>query len=340
MNKHLYLPVLIVTGFLLADAAKAANECRILVRYNSGAFTLEKSRYVYINKNQTKIINQSNLVYIKSLKDNKVKLFIQNPLGQTVTITLAKNKRDPALINYVGAHTLKKAQCLAASGSQSASTPQQLINNLKDSSVPVYQIATKLASIFNKSKSQIAKLLKNASYTGRQVASALKKAFNATQAQVAIALKNAGYTPSQIALALKSVFNAPPQRIAQTLKDLGFNMGIIAKVLKEVHNASASVTARAIKRVFNISIAGAETLAMALKLAGYKLKQVAKALKVELRLTAKMAAKILKKVFRASRAQVKFAMEYAGYSATQITGALEEAFGKTREILHNAIRGT
>lgn len=286
-------PALLALAAVLAAPAWAANECKVEYGYftGSGMSRQDQTQTVNMNAGQTLSVNRSNLNFVRNTGNNKVDVKLEGAANNH--FTLDNNQRNPtAPLFYTTPTTLKSLLCTQGATVSAPSTPQQLVNQLKQAGTSVNQIAQQLKTTFNQTGAQVASLLQAAGYSASQVAAALASAFNATGAQVAIWLKAAGYTGEQVAAALKAQFNA-----------------------------TASQAAAWLKAAFDAT--GAQVAAW-LKAAAYTGEQVAAALKAQFNATAAQAAQWLQSAFSATTQQLAQWLRSAGYTLVQVAQALDQ----------------
>lgn len=329
-------PALLALAAALAAPVWAANECKVEYGYwtGSGINRQDKTETVNLNAGQTLSVNRSNLNFVRNTGDNKVDVKLKGAANNH--FTLDKNQRNPTALFYATPTTLESLLCTHGATVSAPSTPQQLVNQLKQAGTSVNQIAQQLKTTFNQTGAQVAALLQAAGYSASQVAAALASAFNATGAQVAAWLKAAGYTGEQVAAALKAQFNASASQAAGWLKDAfnatgaqvtawlkaaGYTGEQIAAALKAQFNATAAQAAGWLKEAFN---ATGEQVAAWLKAAAYTGEQVAAALKAQFNATAAQAAQWLQSAFSATTQQLAQWLRSAGYTLVQVAQALEQ----------------
>ncbi|MDZ7653698.1 MAG: hypothetical protein U5L03_14685 [Burkholderiaceae bacterium] len=285
-------PALLALAAAAAGPVWAANECKVEYGFftGSGMNRQDQTTTVNMNAGQTLSVNRSNMNFVRNTGSNKVDVTLTGAISNN--FTLDKNQRNPANGFYLTPVTLLKLLCTQGAVVSAPSTPEQLVNQLKQANAGVSQIAQQLKTTFNQTGEQVANLLKAAGYGATQVAAALASAFNATGAQVAAWLKAAGYTGEQVAAALKAQFNATAAQAAGWLKD-----------------------------TFNAT--GAQVAAW-LKAAGYTGEQVAAALKAQFNATAAQTAGWLQSAFNGTTQQLAQWLRGAGYSLVQIAEALDQ----------------
>jgi transcriptional regulator with XRE-family HTH domain len=283
---------LLALAAAIASPAWAANECKVEYGFftGTGPTRQDQTQTVNLNAGQTLSVNRSNMNFVRNTGGNKVDVTLTGAISNK--FTLDKDQRNPSAGFYLTPVTLVSLHCTHGATVSAPSTPEQLVNQLKQANAGVNQIAQQLKTTFNQTGQQVAGLLKAAGYGASQVAAALASAFNATGAQVAAWLKAAGYTGEQVAAALKAQFNATAAQAAGWLKD-----------------------------AFN---ATGEQVAAWLKAAGYTGEQVAAALKAQFNATAAQAAGWLQSAFNATTQQLAQWLRGAGYTLVQVAEALDQ----------------
>jgi len=327
---------LLALAAAIATPAWGANECKVEYGYftGSGPSRQDHTQTVTMNAGQTLGVNRSSMNFVRNTGTNKVDVTLTGALSNK--FTLDKNQRNPGAGPYLTPVTLVSLLCTHGATAAAPSTPEQLVNQLKQANASAAQIAQQLKSTFNQTGQQVANLLKLAGYGTTQVAAALASTFNATGAQAANWLQAAGYTGEQVAAALKAQFNASAAQAATWLKAefnatgaqvaawlqaAGYAGDLVAAALMAQFNASAAQAAAWLKAEFNAT--GAQVAAW-LQAAGYAGDQVAAALKAQFNATAAQAAAWLKSAFNATTPQLAQWLRNAGYTLVQVAQALEQ----------------
>jgi hypothetical protein len=146
------------------------------------------------------------------------------------------------------------------------SSPAEAVVAMKNSGLPVAQIATALQGTFRQSAAQVAALLKTANFTAGEIANALKGTFNSGADAVAAALRAAGFTAEQVAAALASTFNLGAAQAAAVLRAAGFASGEVLKAVRTEFQVAVEAAKEIGETVCNLSGAALE---QALIYAGY-----------------------------------------------------------------------
>ena len=341
----------VVCGHVLA-----ANECKIEYGYHTGS-GLNLSNHVqteFLNINQTKTFNQSQMNYVKNLKDNKVLFSLQG----APNITVDNNVVNPPVGFYLSAVTLKTVKCLNQT-SAAFESPEALIDAFKQTNNSVEQVTNGLKNTFGLGAQQTAQLLKTAGYSPAEIAGAIKTVFNISDQQTIQILKVDGYTGAAVANALKtglnttaqnsanylkSLFGATTSQVAQWLKSAAYPLDDVAQALlnietdpqkilqalKSSFNLSADQIITMLKRINalvtprNCNTTGCKQAAQWLKNIGYALNDVLKSLKTHFNISVQAAYDIAKNIYGQSNAVAQQALAFAGYSAEQISSVIGE----------------
>lgn len=335
--------LLLFTLLIPAMPSFAANECKVQYGYHTGGFTnrVDHVKTEFLNVNQTKTINQSNLNFVQNLKNNKVRIRLEGAVNNN--FTLSKNDRNPTAGFYLTQTKLKTIKCLNQTTEAAFGSPEALITAFKNMNKSANQIAKALKDTFNTNANNVAKLLRQAGFTAQQTAAAIKSQFNASLTQVGGWLKTAGYAGSQVAAALKNAYNATAQQVTSVLKSVynasmsqagqwlraaGYAGSQVAAALKNAYNATAEQVTSVLKSVYNASIT---QVAQWLRAAGYAGAQIAAALQHAYNATAEQVASALKSAFNASITQVATWLKDAGYAYMEAAKALKRVFNATAQ---------
>ncbi len=313
----------------------AANECRIEYGYNTiknNKRTDHKS-YRYINKGQTVTINQNRLNYVKSLRDQHVRFY----LNGASNVTLHKNQVNPPVAYYIGMVKLVKASCLNQGGASQPQTPAILINSMKAAGATVGAIANALKNTFNLSYKQIAQRLKAAGYAAEPVIKMLKNKFNVSAniaggilkdvfnfaiGNAAKVLSRANYAAAQIGASLRATYNASEKQVGQAMKQAGYDPDKIGDALHYAFQRSEKAVARGMKAAG----AAPEKIAKKLiKLFGRTSVKIIKGLEGA-GFSVETIGRTLKKLGWA-RKQVKQVLEKAGHAPALVEKLLDKIFG-------------
>ena len=110
--------VLLVVSF--SSVSYAGNECKIKYGWNTGnslqGTFKNHSNTMYLDKGETKTINKNRMNYVKNLRSQEVKFYLDNASD----VTLGENQQNPGAGTYVGTVKLVKAKCLTTSSSSSS----------------------------------------------------------------------------------------------------------------------------------------------------------------------------------------------------------------------------
>ena len=121
IQKHGFMLLFMLLEISFSSVSYGANECRIKYGWNTGnslqGTFKNHSNPIYLNAGETKTINKNRMNYVKNLKSEEVKFYLDNASN----VTLGKNQRNPGVGTYVGTVKLVKAKCLATSSSASTS---------------------------------------------------------------------------------------------------------------------------------------------------------------------------------------------------------------------------
>ena len=107
--------VLLVVSF--SSVSYAGNECKIKYGWNTGnslqGTFKNHSNTIYLDKGETKTINKNRMNYVKNLRSQEVKFYLDNASD----VTLGENQQNPGAGTYLGTVKLVKAKCLTTSSS-------------------------------------------------------------------------------------------------------------------------------------------------------------------------------------------------------------------------------
>lgn len=243
--------IILLLSTIWIPLASAGNECRIIYGWNTGntfnGTFKNHTRDIYLNRGQTKTINRSRLNFVKNLRNNKVRFFLQN----ASSVTLGKDQRNPVAGTYVSNVKLTKVKCITPPSSSSSSnssnsnnitmpaSPGALLQTLKSQGVAVKQIAQQLKSTFNQNANQVASLLKGANYSMKNVAEALKYAFPGDQGKRAffMAFKSEAISnnsvSSQFVQFAKGMFYIHDISVGEIARGAAFTANDTVRLLKE-----------------------------------------------------------------------------------------------------------
>ncbi|GAB4346900.1 MAG: hypothetical protein Kow006_05960 [Gammaproteobacteria bacterium] len=331
-----------------SGASYAANECRVQYNYtlNSGS---TRNVTVNINAGSTKTINRPNTRFVINKKNHPVKIQVDNALAvagpPTKWVQLNNlNQRDPLVGFYPNNIKLYKIECLQQSANSFAN-PAQLIAALKNQ-VPVDQLVKRLWEAFRHDAKTIAGHLKTAGFALDDIVKGLVKSGVATIADV-LGLTGVGYKVSDLIKALKRHTNATGRDLARWARQKGIPardigdalMQHVAKNWQEVAGwlRQAGYPVREVSRFVKQQV-GNNLSAAASFLSGLiGNAAMTKELREFFRATADQAAAELKRL-RVSREEAERLLRQAGYTASQITAAVNRVWEVAREVPNQAGR--